>query len=375
MKGERSVFRRTVLASLASTGIGLSAGCSTIRAAISQNEISYDWVRDFEGDIHYFEENEDTLVFIRRHCSESDVAVCPVVTAVKQSSGETKWEWESSETLQALATSGDGIAVVGTTTLYWLDAKTGNVHWTYSLGPMAGTSLSPATDSDTIFVRTTDEKLHAVERTTGDRRWIASIANAKGSPPVVTDKTVYFTTYDKTVTAYNTETGDQQWTFEMNRYTSSTPEIVENSLFVGDASLTVLNAATGEKQRTISIDGVRLHLLSANNSVVYATANNTLYSFDTWSSAKQWQFTAAEDETINEVFPHNGALYVLTNSHLYRLNRTTGDVEWHAKGLPKQDTPGEEIDINYSAFQNETFYLGTFTNTIYALSLQAAERA
>ncbi|SEH13294.1 PQQ-like domain-containing protein [Natronorubrum sediminis] len=115
--------------------------------------------------------------------------------------------------------------------------------WTVDLDGDAG---SPVYDRDTVYVLT-NRACHALERARGRERWTVEIDAAAESTPVVTRDTLYLTSADDTVRALETTTGDQRWAATLPGTLESSLALADGLLFVGhEAGVSALEADTGE---------------------------------------------------------------------------------------------------------------------------------
>ena len=365
--------RRTLLCSAVGAGVGLLGGCSESLTAGRQNRVSSRWTVTVNADIYYFVVTSDWIFLIRRHCEDQAKSPCPSVSAFDRDTGKRQWAFEAPELLLALGGTDAGVFAVGLTTLYRLAPTTGSVEWRYPMGEMAGTSLSPAVTSETVYVRTRDEVLHAVDAETGNRRWTAGLSNPKGSPPTVVGNTVYLTTFESTASAFATETGERRWTFDTSDINSYPPLVADGTVYVSGDRLHAIDEKTGKERWAVeNPDHGFLHLLVVDDTV-YTLGGNDLYAVNARTGEQRWRTDALRDNSINYVTEDDGALYVVTGNAVAKLDSETGVVEWWSEEIRR--TESDTISAQYATFFDGTFYLATFNNTIYAITLEALREA
>lgn len=364
--------RRALLCSVVGTG-GLLAGCSEALTAGRRNRVSSRWTATIDADIYYFVVTSDWVFLIRRHCENRAKSPCPSVSAFDRDTGKRQWAFEAPELLLALGGTDTGVFAVGLTTLYRLTPTTGSVERRYPIGEMAGTSLSPAMTSETVYVRTRNEVLHAVNAKTGDRRWTAELSNPKGSPPTVAGETVYLTTYEPTASAFAAETGERRWTFDMSGMNSSPPLVVDGTVYVGGDRLHAIDRRTGKEQWAVGDADHGFLPLAVTSDTVYALRGQDLSAVNGQTGEQRWRTDALRDNSINHVVEDDGALYVVTGSAVAKVDSGTGVVQWWSEEIRR--TESDTISVQYATFFDGTFYLATFNNRIYAITLEALQKA
>ena len=365
--------RRTFLSSAVGAGVGLLGGCSEALTASRQNRVSSRWTATIDADIYYFVVTSDWIFLIRRYCENQAKSPCPSVSAFDRDTGKRQWAFEAPELLLALGGTDIGVFAVGLTTLYRLTPTAGNVEWRYPMGEMAGTSLAPAMTSETVCVRTRDEVLHAVDAKTGDRRWAEGLSNPKGSPPTVAGDTVYLTTFESTASAFAAETGERRWTFDTSEINSYPPLVADGTVYVSGDRLYAIDGKTGKERWAVGDpDHGFLHLLVVDDTV-YTLGGNDLYAVDARTGEQRWRTDAFRDNSINHVTADDGALYVVTRSAVAKLDSETGVVEWWSEEIRR--TESDTISVQYATLFDETFYFATFNNRIYAITLEALQKA
>ncbi len=150
------------------------------------------------------------------------------IVALDPATGDLRWE-------QRLGAAAGGAPMVANGVVYltsrnatgWaLDARTGRILWQVLATPAIGALVggpSPALAGDLVVFPFASGQLVAVNRTTGDRTWIASIAGNRPErafsrvrdvtgDPVVVGGRIYAGTHGGRTSAINATTGQTLWT-------------------------------------------------------------------------------------------------------------------------------------------------------------------
>jgi outer membrane protein assembly factor BamB len=125
----------------------------------------------------------------------------------------------------------------GAGTIYALDATTGTVQWSASVG--AAVSASPALADGILYVPTADGRLVALD-TAGTRLWEASTGARIGVQPAVAGGVVYTGSDDGSVDAFDAAgcgapTCAALWSAETGNRITGAPAVSGGQLYVGTA--------------------------------------------------------------------------------------------------------------------------------------------
>jgi eukaryotic-like serine/threonine-protein kinase len=146
------------------------------------------------------------------------------------SDGSAKWSFTTgSDSNNASPTIADGIAFFSaSSTLYALDANTGDLKWkqsgSYGAGPLAS---SPITDSNNGLVfAASGSLLVAFDAKTGTPKWEVK-AGDNLSSPCVANGIVFVAGLDGNLYAFDSKTGAKKWTFATDSKVYSSPCVVD----------------------------------------------------------------------------------------------------------------------------------------------------
>jgi outer membrane protein assembly factor BamB len=128
------------------------------------------------------------------------------IVAVLLINGETVWEKALSAPVTALLALEDQL-VFGTAKkeLISVDLKRGRDNWRWPLGgDIAG---SPAADDKRIYFAARDNPLRAVDRKSGNLRWIADLSSRPAGGPLRVGETVFMPLVSSQILGFDPETG------------------------------------------------------------------------------------------------------------------------------------------------------------------------
>ncbi|WP_135820957.1 outer membrane protein assembly factor BamB family protein [Halostella litorea] len=222
---------------------------------------------------------------------------------------------------------GDVLFTKDRSTLYWLDAATGdelmrrNVDWT-------GVAITAA-DGLVYGVDRTDGLL-AYEVASGERRWSYGVEGSPDSAPTVADGTLYIGGDDGVVHAVDAVSGAPEWTFEATvdggaDPVNSTPTVAGGTVYVKTQSNTLyaLDAATGDRQWSHQGDPTTVVESSptvAGGTVFVGLGGGRLVALDAGSGEAAWTF-AVRGGVASSPTVVDGVVYVgSTAGFLYALD-------------------------------------------------------
>ena len=156
------------------------------------------------------------------------------VYALDRRSGDVEWTFSAGGVYASPALA-DGTVYVGGLDggLYALDADTGTEQWRHGTG--APVYSSAAVADGTVYVGTLNNSLLALD-TDGTVEWRFQTGSGVISSPAASSDTVYVGSYDDRVYAVNATTGEERWNYTVGRDVTASPAVVDGRLYVGDAS-------------------------------------------------------------------------------------------------------------------------------------------
>ncbi|MCT2592429.1 PQQ-binding-like beta-propeller repeat protein [Streptomyces sp. N2-109] len=227
---------------------------------------------------------------------------------------------------------------VGERGLQALHPATGEELWTYPFSPdgEGGTHSLPVAADGTVYVFSggrSDATLHAVDTSTGRKRWTHPANDAYNFLPAVAsgDGTVYFPAKDDTLYAVDAVSGEQRWTFT----TKGLPYgafVADGMVYVheSEGSVYALDGTSGKQRWSFPFTGrVIPGAAVGDGTVCFSNKEGTLYALDAATGRKRWAF-APDSDTRFMTSPAiaNGTAYIASG-------KTSGEVSYslHAVAL------------------------------------------
>lgn len=135
-----------------------------------------------------------------------------------------------------------------------LELNSGATAWTLALGEEVTGLLAL---NDQLVVGTRANKLHSVSMSRGSVRWSQKAGADVTGAPVADDDRIYFTAFDNIVRAIDRRTGNLRWLQRLASRPSGGPLRIQNVVLVPlvTTNIDVFNASTGEPAFTIRAVG------------------------------------------------------------------------------------------------------------------------
>lgn len=310
-----------------------------------------------------------------------------------------RWKFDTGNPVRSSPAVTNNIVFIGSDrNLYAIDRAVGTEEWCFN--PDGVVRSSPTVRGDTVYFGDTYNILYAVDANNGIERWRVDFDTFKylddseganhgvGSSPLVDSNTVYTKSNDGRIYAVNTETGSVSWKFDTESPVDSSPALVNDTLFVESdhGKLDLLEPNSGEKEWKFEIDSSDYyHFIPTNsknqtgvslvqrwdssmggspaviNDVVYIRDHNVLYSINTNERTKQWGFKTDDWITSSTLLDKNIIFVGNSSGNLYALDANTGEKRW-------------KVQLNGSiqsspAVTDDTIYLGCCDGCIYGIDV------
>ncbi|MFZ1992415.1 MAG: PQQ-binding-like beta-propeller repeat protein [Alphaproteobacteria bacterium] len=226
------------------------------------------------------------------------------------------WDYWSSSPLaykgRIYIGSGDG-------KVYALDAKTGDIKWSYATDGRVRSS--PATDGKRIYAGNLDGEMFALEIRNGHPLWSFK---ARGNPifpqgsivssPALGGGKVYFGSRDFNLYALEAKSGKESWHQAVkNSWVPTTPAFSNGALYAGSAdgrAVFAFDAKSGKQLWTNSLDSQLLFSspIIAGNKVYAATTGGYVFAL-TAKDGKIAGYTMTQDRVMSSPWIENGIIY------------------------------------------------------------------
>lgn len=254
----------------------------------------------------------------------------------------------------------------GDSTLYGLDASTGQCLWTYMA--KGAIDSSPALAGGLLYFTSRDGMLHAVDAAKGTLLWSMAMpgekqfsavnmhgTNTSGrvvadpwdmylSSPCVADGTLYVGSGSGQVYAVDATSGTPKWTFAAGDVVHARPAAAKGYVYVGswDGRLTCLDAASGQERwhfqggqdpKYHNQQGIQSSPAIADGKVVLGGRDAHVYALDAETGTIAWRKDYKGSWVIQSPAIKDGVVYVGTSdSCLFEaMDLATGKTLWSTK--------------------------------------------
>lgn len=161
--------------------------------------------------------------------------------------GQAKWTFQSKGPILATPTVADGRVFIATSDerIVAVDETSGEVAWTHEVsGPI---NSSPTKAGDYIYVGQRDGQILALDADTGHLRWSYKTDKAMYGSFTVVDGALYAGSTDRFLYAFDASTGDLRWKRETENWLVGTPAVVDGIVVIAgqDAELYMVDASNG----------------------------------------------------------------------------------------------------------------------------------
>ncbi|HEY0070712.1 MAG TPA: PQQ-binding-like beta-propeller repeat protein, partial [Chloroflexia bacterium] len=151
------------------------------------------------------------------------------VYAVDMASGAEEWRFAAGgNTIDPLAYSDGLLYVASGTSLYALDANSGEQVWVVKRGDWFG----PLVSGGVVYAANDDLNLYALDAETGAEVWKAPTGARPSSPAALAEGIIYSGTTANQLVAFDARTGQQLWKFDTDDWPSN-PSVVSGVVYVG----------------------------------------------------------------------------------------------------------------------------------------------
>jgi outer membrane protein assembly factor BamB len=252
-----------------------------------------------------------------------------------------KWLYESELTTNLTpATDGERIYLpLASGQLVSLRATDGQLHWKTDLG--GELSASPIADKSSVYIASetfgepgptlrAHGALRSLGREGGITLWMRTLPMPIRGSLVMNDVNLFGGSTDGRVYAVRKKTGDISWIMQHSAPFASHPAIFGSSLYIGsnDGTLFSLNQNTGKiNWRYRTRGAVRGRAVVANGIVYFGSADGFVYAVRETDGRLRWKRrTGAGVQTV--AFAQNGLLIASLDNFVYLVSFSKGDRLW-----------------------------------------------
>ena len=282
--------------------------------------------------------------------------------------GTLLWSYKTGDYVFSSPTVSGGVVYVGSddNRLYALDASTGDLLWSYKTGD--DVDSSPAVSGGVVYVGSDDNHLYALDASTGDLLWSYKTGDDVDSSPAVSGGVVYVGSDDNRLYALDASTGDLLWSYKTGDDVFSSPTVSGGVVYVGsdDNHLYALDASIGDLLWSYKTGDYVFSSPTVSGGVVYVGSDdNRLYALDASTGDLLWRYKTGDD-VFSSPTVSGGVVYVGSDDNrLYALDASTGDLLWRYE-------TGDDV-FSSPAVSGGVVYVGSRDNRLYALDASTGD--
>jgi len=253
--------------------------------------------------------------------------------------------------------------------VYAVDRSSGNSLWTTSLGFPA---LGSPVHTDELLIITGEKGIAALKQTDGAiLRNLSTGCPVSSTPATVGDQAIVGF-WDGRIVCFQVRSGRIEWQVETDGPVWSSPAIRDQTVYIGsnDGTVYALDATTGQQQWTFTTgqtfprwqlqsDAIYSSPLVVDDLVYVGSADHQIYALDATTGALVWTFeTSGWVESSAALY--NDLIIIGSNDrHVYALDAETGKLQWK-----------RELDSGIfatPAVADSSIYVGTLAGYFYKL--------
>ncbi len=223
--------------------------------------------------------------------------------------------------------------------LYCLERRTGNVVWKYrSIDSTdedefaAGFKAAPLVAAGTVFAGDEDGFLHAIDATTGQRRWqFETGAEIAGGVAFWNDRLI-LASYDSFLYCLSLD-GEELWNFQTRDRINCSPAIVDHFTFVAgcDSYLRVIDMQNGRETLAVDMHDYLIASPAIVDDLLYVGSHGGVVSALNWRTGDvNWRYEGQRQMSIRASAVATDDL-ILVGSHdkvMHAIDRRTGKSRW-----------------------------------------------
>jgi outer membrane protein assembly factor BamB len=223
----------------------------------------------------------------------------------------------------------------------------GKVRWSFTTVFAArgihGTAL---TDGDTVYFGAYNGRFYALNKADGSMRWVAYLADAVGSSPLMQDGSIYVSAETaKTLNGFafkiDARSGQVQWRsqpFGEQVHSSVALEEAGPLLFVGanNGSFNAIDKMTGHlKWQMFAGDSVKSTPLITRDRVFFTSWDQNVWAVDAKTGNMLWRTALGAKSQSSPAWSERENLLIVNTSkgHVLALDPENGHIAWRKNGV------------------------------------------
>jgi len=206
--------------------------------------------------------------------------------------------------------------------------NTNQILWTHRIGDWVRSS--PAVYNGLVYVGCDDDKVYALNATTGEEVWNYTTNGDVVSCPAVAQDRVYIGSADNNLYCLEAETGGLVWKYATGGDIQSSPCVTEGRVLFGsdDYKIYALNATTGGYLWSFKTEDIvwSSPAISSGRAFI-GSADRNVYALDLYSGSLVWRYIATTS-VLSSPAVLDGRVFIASSSEVYCLDETDGDLIW-----------------------------------------------
>jgi len=280
------------------------------------------------------------------------------------SANMTAWSYTTVQAVFSSPAVADDMLYVGSVDnkVYALNASTGAIVWNYTTGSFVYSS--PTVAGGIVYIGSHDNIIYALNAANGVLVWNCTTGGDVYSSPTVADGRVYVGSADRKVYALDASTGALVWNYTTSNAVYSSPAVADGRVFIGsnDTKVYALNATSGAFLWSYTTGNAVYSSPSVAYGLVYVGSyDNKVYALNATTGARVWSYTTA-GAVHSSPAVWDGRVYVGSfDKKVYALNASTGTRIWNF-------TTGGYVDSSPAVADGKVF-IGSRDFKVHALNV------
>lgn len=269
--------------------------------------------------------HEVVYVAMLNPCNQPHTGEPGLVVALKARTGRELWRFRLGATESSPLIVGNRLYVGSRDDrLYALNATTGRLRWSFNTG--GEIKGAPAYADGTVYTASYDGYVYALDAHNGHLRWKAGAENAllggRGTfyaNPAIAYGRVFIGNTDGVVYAFGATSGSLLWARKTGGYVYGSAAIWKQTIYVGsyDHHFYALDASTGDVRWTFDTNGPISGSATVMDGIVYfSTLAGRTYGLDAQSGRQVWTFP---DGQYSPLVADRTRVYLVGHAGIYAL--------------------------------------------------------
>jgi outer membrane protein assembly factor BamB len=245
--------------------------------------------------------------------------------AHQASDGATAWTSDLNGLQLTTAAVAGNVVYVGSDMLFALSTKNGRLLWTF---PTGGSLGPPTVWENTVFVGSIVGTLYALDANTGALRWSHTIGGQIDHAPAVARGVVYVgSTYgNEMLVALDADTGTELWSAYVGDLGTNAPAVARDVVYTAGDGVRAIDARSGAERWVAYSTGVSSSPAIAYGRVYVGTDDGHVVALAASRGTVEWTSAPAGDRLISTPVVANGVVYIGgLDGHFYAFDAATGD--------------------------------------------------